>query len=637
MSGEGKRPLVKATTYKQKRGLVALRPEQLDLLDFTGFIEVHGIEVLDELFPKVNKKGNIDPPPYYLTSGAKVREWRRLSKGEQRREIENHVEGPKKIAARESRSRSRSERRQRRGMIITPATGSTVSSTMSSASTASVSAVSSAADDVAHINRVAMATDSTSATPTSTTLRATLESTVEEVMPITTSSTTVAAAVAAHAPTTAASLTTAPASTSATSTAAAAVSSASNKRVSFTIEYNNNNDDDPMDLDYDDNPAAEPHVDVADPASESPPGRPATSLTEPPPTQHKRNLHEDLEKCCSECSGITKRIILNSHCKDKAALMQGFNHLVGNAFREKGHHISNTGEWNYGDSTVGFLMDNNIRTDGTNYSWKCKQADTNQWEFHRNNCDNSTSQHKQCCYNCWYNRHKFYDMCRGEVLLREQKEMGGKAMQGRRDQMKFKSPSIVLPRLEEMSEQIKVLQRRNYRLEEVVKMMKKNTMEITNINEELFFDPKEIKRLYEELKSKEEVTQREIFDYLFEECLAVGKRIKRDGDARGHRYSALMIQFGCMLRKRCSVDMYDFFRKAFNLPPNQTLCEYANADSTSPDGLMMQTIIQMADIFDGNDIPRGDFRRYVNLGWDSHKVRGMLGKYHHILFMFDIC
>ena len=198
-------------------------------------------------------------------------------------------------------------------------------------------------------------------------------------------------------------------------------------------------------------------------------------------------------------------------------------------------------------------------------------------------------------------------------------------MHGRRDNMKFKSPSLVIPRIEEMGQQIKVLQRKNYRLKAIIKMMKKDQVEVSNIQADVVFDPKELNTLYNDLVSKNEVTESEIFDYLFEECMAVGKRIKKHGDNKGHTYSALMIQFACMLRARCSADMYDFFRKAFNLPPNQTLCEYRSADVTSPDGLMMQTIIQMADIFDKAEIPRGDFRRYVNLGWDSHVVKDLLG------------
>ena len=60
-------------------------------------------------------------------------------------------------------------------------------------------------------------------------------------------------------------------------------------------------------------------------------------------------------------------------------------------------------------------------------------------------------------------------MCRGEVELRERQKRGDGAAGGRIDLMRYKSPSIVLPRLEEMGKQIKVLQKKNYRHKEVKK------------------------------------------------------------------------------------------------------------------------------------------------------------------------
>ena len=86
-----------------------------------------------------------------------------------------------------------------------------------------------------------------------------------------------------------------------------------------------------------------------------------------------------------------------------------------------------------------------------------------------------------------------------------------------------------------------------------------------------------------------------------------------------------MIQFAVMLRSKCSANLYDLFRKVFNLPPNQTLCEYLSNDSMSPDGVMVQTIIHMSKLFERLKIPIGDWRRHFNLGWDSHVVKDMLG------------
>ena len=195
----------------------------------------------------------------------------------------------------------------------------------------------------------------------------------------------------------------------------------------------------------------------------------------------------------------------------------------------------------------------------------------------------------------------------------------------RLDHLKFKSPSIVMPRMQEMSKHIRALRNKNYRLEAVINMMKNDQVHVSNMNAEVMFDGDEIKRLYQQLLDKGKVTQNEVFEYLFQECMAVHARIKAEGKNNGHRYSGLMIQFACMLRARCLVDLYEFFCKAFNLPPNGTLCQYGNANSTCPDGLMMQTIIQIADIFDKQKIPLGDWGRHVNMGWDSHVIKDLLG------------
>ena len=88
---------------------------------------------------------------------------------------------------------------------------------------------------------------------------------------------------------------------------------------------------------------------------------------------------------------------------------------------------------------------------------------------------------------------------------------------------------------------------------------KENQEYVSNMNAAVVFDPQELKRLRDELMSKETITQKEIFDYLFEECKAVGERIKAQGTAKGHEYSSLLITFACMLRAQTSTTMYDFF------------------------------------------------------------------------------
>ena len=101
---------------------------------------------------------------------------------------------------------------------------------------------------------------------------------------------------------------------------------------------------------------------------------------------------------------------------------------------------------------------------------------------------------------------------------------------------------------------------------------------------------------YNELISKKEVTEKEILNYIFRECLAVRARVLTQGTAKGHNYSGLLIRFAGMLRAQLPQDQYDFFRKAFGLPINGTLTVYSNADSCSPDGQMVESICQAAQL-----------------------------------------
>ena len=70
---------IKASTYrdwKYLKGLNVRNPKQVDILDFSDFVAVHGIAALDAIFPKIKGRGQLDPPPTYLETGAKVRAWR---------------------------------------------------------------------------------------------------------------------------------------------------------------------------------------------------------------------------------------------------------------------------------------------------------------------------------------------------------------------------------------------------------------------------------------------------------------------------------------------------------------------------------------------------------------------------------
>ena len=388
----------------------------------------------------------------------------------------------------------------------------------------------------------------------------------------------------------------------------------------------------------------------------SPINRPSTELAVPPPTQKVYDDELDDTKPAAAanligsftCSGIRRDHIQLSNINDKEDVEKGFNHLVGNTFRYKGHVISNQGGWFFDKNVTGFILDNNRSKDDTaSYTWKCVEKGENVWAFHRHNCSNvEKSKNKigpEVCQFCWSQWSNFIRMCKTEREVRKEANDDDEGDQVSNNitrggisisQCQFKSPTVVLPMLESMSNSILILSQENMELKSVIQMLENDKVEVSNLNADVVFDPDELKELYTKLLDKKVITKKEIFDYLFHECVAVGKRIKAQGSAKGHKYSGLMIQFACMLRNQMNASMYEFFRKAFNLPAYQTLCQYNSADSTSPDGPMMQTIIQISDMFDKLEFPQDDWRRNVNLGWDSHVIKDLLGMFD---MMYMLC
>ena len=60
--------------------LDSLSPDQLDRLSFVGYPELHGYDHIDRLFPKNERYGKLDPPLSYLSSGKRVRAWRKIGR-----------------------------------------------------------------------------------------------------------------------------------------------------------------------------------------------------------------------------------------------------------------------------------------------------------------------------------------------------------------------------------------------------------------------------------------------------------------------------------------------------------------------------------------------------------------------------
>ena len=98
--------MVSATTYHDWRFLLRLiqsNAAAVDVLEFLDFVEVNGFGPLGAIYPKI--RGQLDPPPEYLATGAEVRRWRGLSDREQAHEVERLAKKRKKRLAFESRSR----------------------------------------------------------------------------------------------------------------------------------------------------------------------------------------------------------------------------------------------------------------------------------------------------------------------------------------------------------------------------------------------------------------------------------------------------------------------------------------------------------------------------------------------------
>ena len=64
-----------------KRNAVAV-----NVLDFSDFVEVHWFGPLDATYPK--NQGQLDRPPEFLTSVARIRKWRGFNKLRQKYEID---------------------------------------------------------------------------------------------------------------------------------------------------------------------------------------------------------------------------------------------------------------------------------------------------------------------------------------------------------------------------------------------------------------------------------------------------------------------------------------------------------------------------------------------------------------------
>ena len=330
----------------------------------------------------------------------------------------------------------------------------------------------------------------------------------------------------------------------------------------------------------------------------------------------------------SECRGIHEQMISDSTVKNKEALLRGFWHMHGNATRVKASVRSNNrGSWRLGPNVEGVLLDPRYESDDPysvveNSTWLCILCEDGTSVWQHKSCAKTTSNKNQTCDNCWKLRFVLFNMFDAQVIYR----MEGVPAKMNTSLLRYQSPTLLEPILEEHSYQTNIHRTQIHRKDDKIDKLLDKVIAIgAEVNWEKLMDPKEVRKLYTDLCSQEEVTEQEIMEYLFRECMAVYARIKTQGNAKGHRYSGLVIRFACMLRAKMSAASYDFFRKVFNLSHDTTLRVYSSADASSPDGPMMETIAQVSQMMmEEMKVPLGDFGREGGLSWDSHTIRDKL-------------
>ena len=77
----------------------------LDGMDFRGFPQEHGFDLINKIYPKNAKFGKLDPTDEYLASGAGIKKWRRIGRSDQQYKIEKAAEAAVVTAGKSSKRR----------------------------------------------------------------------------------------------------------------------------------------------------------------------------------------------------------------------------------------------------------------------------------------------------------------------------------------------------------------------------------------------------------------------------------------------------------------------------------------------------------------------------------------------------
>lgn len=184
------------------------------------------------------------------------------------------------------------------------------------------------------------------------------------------------------------------------------------------------------------------------------------------------------------CLGISDAYVLHVKSKYKDEYVQGFYHLVSNAFIDKAHYISTHCCWPHDVSIVGCLRE-------TNCTWDCRETTSEStpsglWSFFRNMCFGDSAK-SGLCLNCHESRRNFLQKCRAESKKSKIEEEDH--VTGWLDLAAIGSPTITMACLQNMGTQILSLQRKHFKLIAATKALEEDHIEISNVNTNTFLIP----------------------------------------------------------------------------------------------------------------------------------------------------
>ena len=193
------------------------------------------------------------------------------------------------------------------------------------------------------------------------------------------------------------------------------------------------------------------------------------------------------------CHGISIATINASTINDKNKVKAGYAHTVGNTHRSTAHYLSNNNAvWPFGQDIAGYVMNPKAK-DGDEHTWVCKRVVENEkkvsFKFAHRLCTGVAIVGSQLCTECKKNQYNFYGKCKEEVDKRKEAEKDP-TLYGRIDYLKYGTPSILLPAIEESKKRIHVLRSTLWKRERAIRSLREQEVIATNVDHDLLYDEK---------------------------------------------------------------------------------------------------------------------------------------------------